>query len=114
MKWILSLAITILVMLLLPFAIIAARKSTKGKGRLGGAVLAIGLAFGGLFDPGKDCRGGKYPEEEGGGRRRRCAGRASGMKPRLFGQDRVFASPIAWSTEVPRLRNHPSRATARR
>ena len=53
MKWILSLAITILVMLLLPFAIIAARKSTKGKGRLGGAVLAIGLAFGGLFDPAK-------------------------------------------------------------
>ena len=53
MKWILSLAITILVMLLLPFAIIAARKSAKGKGRLGGAVLAIGLAFGGLFDPAK-------------------------------------------------------------
>jgi hypothetical protein len=53
MKWILSLAIVILVMLLLPFAIVAAKKSAKGKGRLGGAALAIGLAFGAIFDPAK-------------------------------------------------------------
>jgi hypothetical protein len=53
MKWILSLAIVILVMLLLPFAIVAAKRSATGKGRLGGAVLAIGLAFGGIFDPAK-------------------------------------------------------------
>lgn len=53
MKWILSLAITVFVMLLLPLAIVAAKKSARGKGRVGGAALAIGLAFGGIFDPAK-------------------------------------------------------------
>lgn len=53
MKLIVSLALSVLVMLLLPLAIVAAKKSVRGKGRLGGAVLAIGLAFGGIFDPAK-------------------------------------------------------------
>jgi len=53
MKAIISLAIVILVMLLLPLTIVAARKSARGKGRLGGAALAIGLAFGAIFDPAK-------------------------------------------------------------
>lgn len=53
MKLIVSLAIIIALMALLPVAIVAAKKSMRGKDRLGGAVLAIGLAFGGVFDPAK-------------------------------------------------------------
>ncbi len=40
-------------MALLPWAISAAKKSARGKGRLAGAAFAIGLAFGGVFDPAK-------------------------------------------------------------
>ena len=53
MKWTVTVIIGALVMLLLPLAIIAAKKSARGKGRLGGVALAIGLAFGGIFDPAK-------------------------------------------------------------
>lgn len=43
----------LLIAIALPFAIIAARKSARGKGRVAGVALSIGLAFSMLFDPRK-------------------------------------------------------------
>jgi len=43
----------LLIAIALPFSIIAARKSTRGKGRVAGVALSIGLAFSILFDPRK-------------------------------------------------------------
>jgi hypothetical protein len=52
-KWILALAVATSLAILLPWAIRASKRSARGKGRLGGAALAIGLAFGAMFDPAK-------------------------------------------------------------
>ena len=51
MQWIIALLLGLAFALLLPPTIVAAKKSLRGKGRLAGAVVIIGLAFGGLFDP---------------------------------------------------------------
>jgi len=53
MKWIIALAIAICLSIMLPWAIVASKKSGRGKGRLAGATFAIGLAFGAIFDPAK-------------------------------------------------------------
>ena len=53
MKWIIALAVAAILAILLPWAIMASKRSARGKGRLGGAALAIGLAFGAMFDPAK-------------------------------------------------------------
>jgi len=51
MQWIIALLLGLAFALLLPPTIVAAKKSLRGKVRLAGAVVIIGLAFGGLFDP---------------------------------------------------------------
>jgi len=53
MKWIVTLAVAVALLLLVPWAIAASKKSARGKGRLAGAAFAIGLAFGAIFDPAK-------------------------------------------------------------
>jgi hypothetical protein len=53
MQWIVALAALALLMLFLPAAIRAATKSTRGKRGLGGATLALGIAFAFIFDPPK-------------------------------------------------------------
>ena len=53
MQWIVASLLALALALLLPLAIIAAKKSLRGKGKLAGAAMIIGLAFGGLFDPAK-------------------------------------------------------------
>jgi hypothetical protein len=53
MKWIIALAIGLCLSIALPWAIVASKKSARGKGRLAGATFAIGLAFGAIFDPAK-------------------------------------------------------------
>jgi hypothetical protein len=53
MQWIVASLLALALALLLPLAIISAKKSLKGKGKLAGAAMIIGLAFGGLFDPAK-------------------------------------------------------------
>jgi hypothetical protein len=53
MKSTITAGLILLIAIALPFAIIAARKSARGKGRMTGVVLSIGLAFSILFDPRK-------------------------------------------------------------
>jgi len=53
MKWIVASAVAIVLLALLPWAIVASKRSARGKGRLAGATFAIGLAFGAIFDPAK-------------------------------------------------------------
>jgi hypothetical protein len=53
MKWIAALAVAIALLMVLPWAITASKRSARGKGRLAGATFAIGLAFGAIFDPAK-------------------------------------------------------------
>jgi hypothetical protein len=52
-NWIVALCAATLLLVLLPWAIIASKRSARGKGRVAGATLAIGLIFGALFDPAK-------------------------------------------------------------
>jgi len=52
-KWIPALAIAICLSIALPWAIVASKRSARGKGRLAGITFAIGLAFGAIFDPAK-------------------------------------------------------------
>ena len=51
MGWIAAIIAIVLMALLMPRAIVAAKKSARGKGRMGGAALMIGLAFATVFDP---------------------------------------------------------------
>lgn len=51
MQLIVTLAVLALLLFLLPAGIRTAVKSTRGKAGLGGASLAIGIAFAFLFDP---------------------------------------------------------------
>lgn len=53
MKWIAAPAVAAALLLLLPWAITASKRSARGKGRLAGVTFAIGLAFGAIFDPAK-------------------------------------------------------------
>jgi hypothetical protein len=53
MKWIVAAVVAICLAILLPWAIAASKRSARGKGRAAGAVFAIGLAFGAMFDPAK-------------------------------------------------------------
>ena len=49
MKWIVAIALAVVLIALLPVMITAAKKSTRG--RLAGATFMIGLAFGAFLDP---------------------------------------------------------------
>jgi hypothetical protein len=51
MRWIIAGCVATALAFVLPWAITASKKSARGKGRMAGAALAIGLAFGGIFDP---------------------------------------------------------------
>ena len=51
MKWLVAICIAIVGLLAMPMVISAAKKSARGKGRLAGASLMIGLAFSAIFDP---------------------------------------------------------------
>ena len=53
MKWIVAIALAVTLFPLMLIAILAVRKSARGKGRMGGAMLAIGFAFAMMFDPAK-------------------------------------------------------------
>ena len=53
MRWIIAAVLTASLLIALPWAIAASKRSARGKGRLGGAAFAIGLAFGAIFDPAK-------------------------------------------------------------
>ena len=53
MDWIITAALTIVLAVALPPAIVAAKKSTKGNSKMAGAAFAIGLAFSMLHDPRK-------------------------------------------------------------
>jgi hypothetical protein len=48
--WIITVGLTMAIAAALPPAIMAAKKSVRGKGRMAGAALAIGLAFSLLYD----------------------------------------------------------------
>lgn len=51
MEWIVALIALSLLLPLTIAAIVALKKSGLGRGGFGGAALAIGLVFGGIFDP---------------------------------------------------------------
>jgi hypothetical protein len=53
MQSMITAGLILLIAIALPFAIIAARKSARGNGRMAGVALSIGLAFSILFDPRK-------------------------------------------------------------
>ncbi|WP_448663340.1 hypothetical protein ACG3SL_01310 [Sphingomonas sp. CJ20] len=53
MEWIVTACVTVALGLALPRAIVAAKKSVRGNGRMAGAALSIGLAFSAIFDPRK-------------------------------------------------------------
>ena len=53
MRWFVAVGVFALLMLVMPAAVRATTKSIRGKGRLGGASLAIGIAFAFIFDPPK-------------------------------------------------------------
>jgi len=52
-KWIIAATLAVGLLIALPWAIMASKRSARGKGRLAGAAFAIGLAFGAIFDPAK-------------------------------------------------------------
>ncbi len=51
MKWLIAICIAIVGLLAMPAAIAASKASVRGKGRVAGAALSIGLAFSAMFDP---------------------------------------------------------------
>ena len=51
MEWIAALLVVILAIAILPATLRAAKRSSKAKGRMGGAVMAIGLALWAVLDP---------------------------------------------------------------
>jgi len=52
-QWIIAAGLVAVLAIALPRAIAAATRSSRGKGRMAGATLALGLAFSVLFDPRK-------------------------------------------------------------
>ena len=53
MQWLVAIAAFLLLILILPAAVRFATKSARGKRGLGGATLALGIAFAFIFDPPK-------------------------------------------------------------
>jgi len=53
MQWLIAIAVFVLLMLFMPSAVRFAIKSARGKRGLGGATLALGIAFAFIFDPPK-------------------------------------------------------------
>jgi len=53
MQWLVALAVLVLLILLMPVAVRFGIKSARGKRGLGGATLALGIAFAFIFDPPK-------------------------------------------------------------
>jgi len=53
MHWLVAGAVALILLGLMPWAVTRTKKTARGKGRLAGAVFAIGLAFGSMFDPAK-------------------------------------------------------------
>ena len=53
MQWLIAIAVFVLLMLFMPSAVRFAAKSARGKRGLGGATLALGIAFAFIFDPPK-------------------------------------------------------------
>jgi hypothetical protein len=53
MQWLVALVVLVLLMLVMPSAVRFATKSARGKRGLGGATLALGIAFAFVFDPPK-------------------------------------------------------------
>jgi hypothetical protein len=53
MQWLIAIAVFVLLMLFMPSAVRFATKSARGKRGLGGATLALGIAFAFIFDPPK-------------------------------------------------------------
>jgi len=53
MQWLLAAAVFVLLILVMPAAVRFATKSARGKRGLGGATLALGIAFAFIFDPPK-------------------------------------------------------------
>jgi len=53
MQWLIAIAVFVLLMLFMPSAVRFAIKSARGKRGLGGAALALGIAFAFIFDPPK-------------------------------------------------------------
>lgn len=51
MEWIAALAVVVLAFILLPPAIVAAKRSLHKNGKAAGAVMVVGLVFGSIFDP---------------------------------------------------------------
>jgi hypothetical protein len=52
-QWLIAIAVFVLLMLFMPSAVRFAIKSARGKRGLGGATLALGIAFAFIFDPPK-------------------------------------------------------------
>ena len=52
MEWLIALAVFLALMAILP-AMLRRMRSTQRKADVGGVVLALGLAFAAIFDPGK-------------------------------------------------------------
>jgi len=53
MQWLVAIAVFVPLMLFMPAAVRFATKSARGKRGLGGATLALGIAFAFIFDPPK-------------------------------------------------------------
>ena len=53
MQWLVAISAFLLLILILPAAVRFATKSARGKRGLGGATLALGIAFAFIFDPPK-------------------------------------------------------------
>jgi hypothetical protein len=75
MQWLVALVVLVLLILLMPAAVRFATKSAHGKRGLGGATLALGVAFAFIFDPPKAAaieniqkKKEEGEEEEGDGR----------------------------------------------
>jgi hypothetical protein len=66
MQWLIAIAVFVLLMLFMPSAVRFAIKSARGKRGLGGATLALGIAFAFIFDPPKAAAIENIQKEEEG------------------------------------------------
>lgn len=53
MEWVVAAGLIAVLAIVLPRLVAATKRSTRGKARMAGAALALGLAFSVLFDPRK-------------------------------------------------------------
>lgn len=76
MEWVVAAGLIVILAIVLPRLVAATKRSTRGKGRMAGAALALGLAFSVLFDPRKqdviEQVGKRNVEDEDGDRRDRA------------------------------------------